>query len=189
MMKLLFTFIFFSANGRYIQNMQEISFFKESNVLIIFSILLSSILLVIIINARLKRKNTIKKKALQDAERELIRKQEIILQRELEKKELEHKINDAFEEVLQLAKTNNPAFLARFKEVYPEFYQNLLSQYPQLLNSEMTFCAYLKLNLTSKEIASYTFVTHKAIELRKNRFRKKMNISSEENLYIWIDKF
>lgn len=188
-MKLLLSIIFFSYTARYIHDFKNISILKEGNNLIVISILICSILIVIIVNARLKRKNTIKRKALQDAERELIRKQEIILQRELEKKELEHKINDSFDKVIQLARTNDPAFLARFKEAYPEFCQNLLAEYPNLLNSEMTFCAYLKLNLTSKEIASYTFVTHKAIELRKNRFRKKMNISSEENLYVWIDKF
>lgn len=106
----------------------------------------------------------------------------------LEKRNLEIKINDSFDEIIFLAKNNSPLFLARFKEVYPEFCQNLLAKYPDLVNSELSFCAYLKLNFSTKEIANYTFVTPKAIELRKNRFRKKMNIPSDENLYVWINK-
>ncbi|MCY1660193.1 hypothetical protein [Chryseobacterium sp. SL1] len=37
-------------------------------------------------------------------------------------KELESKVNDAFEEVVILAKNNSPEFLIRFKVVYPEFF-------------------------------------------------------------------
>lgn len=119
----------------------------------------------------------------------VIRKQkEEINQKEIEKRNLEHKVNDSFDEVLQLARKNDPAFLARFKEVYSEFCENILNKYPEMSNSELTFCAYLKLNFSTKEIANYTFVTPKAVEIRKNRFRKKMNISSTENLYVWIAK-
>ncbi|TDX86947.1 tetratricopeptide repeat protein [Epilithonimonas xixisoli] len=111
-----------------------------------------------------------------------------IEQRIIEKRNLEIKVNDSFEEIVVLAKKNSPSFLARFKEVYPEFCHNLLDKYPDLVNSELSFCAHLKLNFSTKEIANYTFVTPKAVELRKNRFRKKMNIPSDENLYVWINK-
>lgn len=113
---------------------------------------------------------------------------EEITQKDIEKRNLEHKVNDAFDEVLQLAKNNDPAFLARFKEVYPEFCKTILTQYPDILNSEFIFCAYLKLNFSTKEIANYTYVTEKAVQARKSRIRKKFNISSEEDLYIWFNK-
>lgn len=111
-----------------------------------------------------------------------------IRQKQLEKLHLEHKVNDAFLEVRQLAKQNAPSFLARFKEVYPEFCKKLLSLHPSIINSEFTFCAYLKLNFSTKEIATYTFVTEKAVQARKSRIRKKLNISSEDDLYIWFNK-
>lgn len=119
----------------------------------------------------------------------LIKKQqEEITQKDIEKKNLEHKINDAFEEIIQLAKQNAPSFLARFKEVYPEFCEKLLIMYPDILNSEFRFCAYLKLNFSTKEIANAIFVTEKAVQARKSRIRKKLNIPSDEDLYIWFKK-
>lgn len=166
----------------------EKSFSRKTDYFIIFSVLTLFVLIIIWIYVPLKRKNTIKKKALAEAKKELLLKQEIILQNESDKKLLEDRLNNSLEDILQLAIKNDPSFLARFKEAYPEFCDNLLAKYPDMVNSELTFCAYLKLNLSTKEIATYTFVTPKAIELRKNRFRKKMNISSEENLYMWIDK-
>jgi DNA-binding CsgD family transcriptional regulator len=51
---------------------------------------------------------------------------------------------------------------------------------------DLTFCAYLYLNFSSKDIAQYTFVTPRAVQIRKNRLRKKLNINSEEDIYLWI---
>ncbi|WP_144281467.1 tetratricopeptide repeat protein [Chryseobacterium echinoideorum] len=114
--------------------------------------------------------------------------QEEITQKEIEKKNLEYKVNDSFDEIIQLAKSNSPSFLIRFKEVYPEFCERILILYPEILNSELTFCAYLKLNFSTKEIAKYTFVTEKAVQARKSRIRKKFNISSNEDIYVWFGK-
>lgn len=111
-----------------------------------------------------------------------------ITQTKTEKRNLEHKVNDAFREVLELAKKNDPSFLARFKEVYPEFCERFLNLYPNIVASEFIFCAYLKLNFSTKEIARYTFVTERAIQVRKSRLRKKINIPSDEDLYIWINR-
>ncbi|MBK1897927.1 tetratricopeptide repeat protein [Chryseobacterium paridis] len=99
---------------------------------------------------------------------------------------LEQKVNEAFEIVIQLAKENNPEFLTRFREVYPNFISALLKNNPKLLTSELTFCAYLYLNFSSKDIAQYTFVTPRAVQLRKNRLRKRLNISSDEDIYLWM---
>lgn len=123
-----------------------------------------------------------------EKDRLILNQQQVIIQKDSEKRKLEHKVNDAFDEVIRLARKNDPAFLARFKEVYPEFCENILKKYPGMINSELTFCAYLKLNFSTKEIANYTFVTPKAIEIRKSRFRKKMGISTKEDIYIWINK-
>lgn len=128
--------------------------------------------------------------ALKKREKQLLaqNKKDELSRKLLDNRRLEHKVNDAFEEVRQLAKQNAPSFLARFKEVYPEFCEKFLHLYPDIINSEFTFCAYLKLNFSTKEIATYTFVTKKAVQARKSRIRKKFNISSEDDLYIWFNK-
>lgn len=111
-----------------------------------------------------------------------------LLKTKQENKELHLKINTAFDEVVQLAKENNPEFLARFQEVYPHCYNKLVELYPGLQTSELKFCAMLYLNFSSKDIAEFTFVTPKAVQNRKNRMRKKLNISSEEDLSLWMKK-
>lgn len=91
------------------------------------------------------------------------------------------------DEILRLAKENSPRLLSKFKVLYPDFLEKLDMIKPNLQNSELSFCIYLKLNLSTKEIAKYTFVTPKAIQNRKNRIRKKLNIASSVDIYKWFD--
>ncbi|MCL1668177.1 hypothetical protein M2T82_08905 [Elizabethkingia ursingii] len=93
-----------------------------------------------------------------------------------------------FNEVIELAKTNDSQFLSRFQELYPEFIQKLKSLSPELETSEITFCAMIKLNFTSKEIANYTFVQHASVQQRKRRIRKKFGIPSDEDLYQFFNR-
>ncbi|UWX62062.1 hypothetical protein N0B40_07160 [Chryseobacterium oranimense] len=114
------------------------------------------------------------------------KKNKILNVKEQEAKVLTQKINVAFEEVIQLAKNNDPEFMTRFQEVYPDFFPKLLQIEPLLQNSELKFCALLFLNFSSKDIAAFTFVQPQSIQIRKNRLRKRLNISSGEDLYIWM---
>lgn len=91
------------------------------------------------------------------------------------------------DEIITLAKENSPRLLNKFRLVYPDFFDKIAKVCPNLKNSELIFCIYLKLNFTTKEIATYTFVTPKAIQNRKNRIRKKLNIPSELDIYKWFN--
>ncbi|WP_147436475.1 hypothetical protein [Chryseobacterium sp. 7] len=113
-------------------------------------------------------------------------KNQILHIKEKETHELNQKLNFAFEEVIMLAKDNDPQFLTRFQEVYPEFIANLLKIEPQLLNTELKFCALLFLNFSTKEIANYNFVQPQSIQARKNKLRKRLNIPSDEDIYVWM---
>jgi len=135
---------------------------------IIFLVGISSVIIIFFVNNRIHKKN------------------KILNVKEQETKILTQRLNVAFEEVIQLAKNNDPEFLTRFQEVYPDFFPKLLQIEPQLQNSELKFCALLFLNFSSKDIATYTFVQPQSIQTRKNRLRKRLNISSEEDLYIWM---
>jgi len=99
---------------------------------------------------------------------------------------LENKINDAFTEVLELAKNDDPGFIPRFKEVYPEFYQKLTTKYPDLTIGQLRFCCMLRLNFSTKEIAYYHHLTVKGVQTRKNRLRKQLNIPSDADLNKWM---
>jgi len=99
---------------------------------------------------------------------------------------LKQKVNESFEEVVLLAKDNHPEFLTRFLEVYPDFRKNLFDINPGLVMSEIRFCALIFLNFSTKEIANYTFTSTKTVQNRKNSIRKRLNISSDTDLYVWF---
>lgn len=92
------------------------------------------------------------------------------------------------DEIIALAKANSPRLLNKFRLVYPDFFGKLSAIHSGLKNSEQIFCIYLKLNMTTKEIATCIFVTPKAIQNRKNRIRKKLNIPSELDIYQWFNE-
>jgi DNA-binding CsgD family transcriptional regulator len=120
---------------------------------------------------------------------ELSRDEKIIMKNEKPEFNLEN-LNQKIvvqDEIMALAKENSPRLLNKFRLFYPEFFEKLSAIQPNLKNSELIFCIYLKLNLTTKEIATYTFVTPKAIQNRKNRLRKKLNIPSELDIYKWFN--
>ena len=93
----------------------------------------------------------------------------------------------AQDEIITLAKENSPRLLNKFRLFYPDFFNKIFAIQPNLKNSELIFCIYLKLNLSTKEIATYTFVTPKAIQNRKNRLRKKLSIPSDVDIYKWFN--
>lgn len=99
---------------------------------------------------------------------------------------LEKKVNLAFEEVAALAKGNDPSFMGRFREVYPVVYKNLTDLKPDLNNSEIHLCALVWLGFSTKDIARYTHIQPKSVQMKKYRLRKKMNLPNGTNLYDWI---
>ena len=119
----------------------------------------------------------------------LQRKVEIISQKEQETQDLQQKVNESFDEIVQLAKTNSPEFLTRFQEVYPNFIEKLKEISPEISSDDLRFCALLKLNFSTKDIAEYTFVTIRTVQTRKSRLRKKFNIPSDDDIYLWINKW
>lgn len=101
--------------------------------------------------------------------------------------QLKQKVKTSYEEVIEMAKKNNPLFLSFFKELYPDFYSKLIAIQPNLTLTEKKVCFYIKLKFSTKEIADYTFVTTKAIQNRKNRLRKRLNIPDGVDIYVWFN--
>src|SRR5690606_22027689 len=101
---------------------------------------------------------------------------------------LEKELNDPLTELLYLAKTNDPGFLPLFNEVYPGVIDNLIAMEPKLVQTELAFCAMIWLNFSTKEIARYTYVQPKSVQMKKHRLRKKLEIDSDQDLYVWFRK-
>ena len=73
-----------------------------------------------------------------------------------------------------------------FNHVNTEFFNKLKDLYPELSQNDLKFCAYLCMNLSSKEMAQLMNITIKAVEVGRYRLRKKLNLKSETNLYEFL---
>jgi ligand-binding sensor domain-containing protein/DNA-binding CsgD family transcriptional regulator len=77
-------------------------------------------------------------------------------------------------------------FSIHFDHVHANFLSNLKEKYPNLSPSDLKLCAYLKLNLSSKEISQLLNITPRAVEVSRYRLRKKLNLKPEVNLFDFL---
>jgi DNA-binding CsgD family transcriptional regulator len=80
-------------------------------------------------------------------------------------------------------------FAQHFDKVHSDFLMALKERYPNLTSGESKLCAYLRLNLTSKEISQLMSITLKSVELSRCRLRKKLNLHSDTNLVNFLSTF
>src|SRR5690554_6376558 len=78
--------------------------------------------------------------------------------------------------LLELAKKGCPTFYSVFTLVYPEFHAKLCSQAPRLNPDDLTVCAYTRLGFSTLQIAYYSKSTIRAIDSRKYRIRRNLNV-------------
>jgi tetratricopeptide (TPR) repeat protein len=78
-------------------------------------------------------------------------------------------------------------FDIRFKEVQKDFYDNLNTKYPDLSIAEIRLSAFLRMNMTTKEISAITHMSPGGIDTARSRLRKKLGIiDSNINLNTFI---
>jgi DNA-binding NarL/FixJ family response regulator len=80
-------------------------------------------------------------------------------------------------------------FETHFNQIHQDFLIRLRKEFPQLTPSDIKLCAYLRLNLSSKEIAQLLNITLRGIEASRYRIRKKMNLSPDVNLTDFIMRY
>ncbi len=71
-------------------------------------------------------------------------------------------------------------FEMRFNRVNNEFYQKLAHHYPELTNNEKRLCAFLLMNMNTKDISSITGQSTDAIGKARTRLRKKLGLTHQE---------
>jgi len=77
-------------------------------------------------------------------------------------------------------------FAVHFDHVHSNFLKTLKEKFPNLSPNDLKLCAYLKMNLSSKEIAQLMSITIRAVEVSRYRLRKKLQVSSDTNLFDFI---
>ncbi|SFS64608.1 inorganic phosphate transporter [Lutibacter maritimus] len=73
-------------------------------------------------------------------------------------------------------------------ELNADFYLRLVNRFPDLSENEQRLAALIRLNLSSKEIASILNISTKSVEVNRHRLRKKMRLKREENLTEIVSK-
>lgn len=80
-------------------------------------------------------------------------------------------------------------FKLRLQSIHEDFYRILQEKFPNLSPSELRLCAFLKLNLTTKEISVITNISTKSIEMARTRLRKKLRLTgTDQNLIIFLSQ-
>ena len=79
-------------------------------------------------------------------------------------------------------------FQLHFRNSHAQFFENLREKHPDLSSNEIKLCAYLKLNISSKEIASLMNIAITSVEQSRYRLRKKINLDKDINLVNYIHR-
>ncbi|HSP11563.1 MAG TPA: LuxR C-terminal-related transcriptional regulator [Salegentibacter sp.] len=145
---------------------------------------------------RLMNEITLKRKELANTTMVAAKKNEVLMeiQGELNKdkskftnqfrlKHIMNKINRAIKN-----KDEWQVFETNFNEVHEDFFKDLLEAFPKLTNKDLKLCSYLKMNLTSKEIAPLMGISVRGVEVHRYRLRKKMGLDKNENLTNFLIK-
>ncbi len=80
-------------------------------------------------------------------------------------------------------------FETRFKKVHQGFYKELYKKHPDLSPTEYKVCSFIRLNMTSKDIAAITNRSIRTIESTRNSIRKKFGLNPDESLATYLLEF
>ncbi len=110
--------------------------------------------------------------------------------RHLQVNEKENKISDLIIKITHQTKLNKDLdhFQREIEKANKDFFNQLKNVCPSLTENEKQLAALLRINLSSKEIASLNNISVKAIEMSRYRLRKKLDIESNESLTAYLQK-
>lgn len=112
---------------------------------------------------------------------EMIDKIQNILDSEKDFAKLKSEIKKAIK-INEVNKHEWEIFETNLNQIHNEFIVNLSKKYPNLTPKDIKLCVYLKMNLSSKEIAPMMNISFRGVELHRYRLRKKLGLNQEENL-------
>lgn len=145
-------------------------------------------------NEQLQHTIDIKKKELANSTLSLVKKNELLSEvktklQKATKKESQNQLKEAIRKINQSVsqEENWELFETRFNEVHKEFLDQLKREFPNLTKKDLKLCAYLKMNLTSKEIAPLMNISTRGVETHRYRLRKKLDIETNKNFQKYLE--
>lgn len=153
-----------------------------------------------VINTQLRQGIKQKDKELADSTLETIHKNEILinlrdeLKISLSSMETEKNKSQLRKMVQKMNKEINSdkqwkVFESHFESVHEEFLERIKNKYPTLTPRELKLCAYLRMNISSKEISLLMNISLRGVEISRYRLRKKLNLERKVNLTDFILSF
>ena len=154
--------------------------------------------LILLRNSKLKNELEHKSKELASSTMSIIRKNEFLMElKEIigkQKNELGSRYPDKYSNYLFKKIDENISnkddwqiFETNFERAHEQFFEKMKSSYPELTPGDLRLCAYLHMNLSSKEIAPLLGISVRGVENHRYRLRKKMNLDHDENLIQFIN--
>ncbi|MFD1095085.1 helix-turn-helix and ligand-binding sensor domain-containing protein [Salegentibacter chungangensis] len=145
---------------------------------------------------RLVNEINLKRKELANSTMMAAKKNEVLMEIEGELKKDKDKFSNQFRVKHIMNKINSAiknkdewkVFETNFNELHEDFFKDLLEEYPNLSSKDLKLCSYLKMNLTSKEIAPLMGISVRGVEVHRYRLRKKMGLDSKVNLSNFLIK-
>jgi tetratricopeptide (TPR) repeat protein len=103
--------------------------------------------------------------------------------------ELNHHINSIVNSLeAQLRDNSWNEFEKIFKNIHTDFFRQLLTVCPDLTPAEIKVAAFLKLNLSTKEIAAFMYKSEAGIKSTRYRLRKKLGLQTDDSLVPYLIK-
>jgi DNA-binding CsgD family transcriptional regulator len=73
-------------------------------------------------------------------------------------------------------------FEEAFNHADKDFFKKVKEKHPELTSNDLRLCVYLRMNLSSKEISPLLNISHRSVEIKRYRLRKKISLSRDVNL-------
>ncbi len=204
----------FQYNNIKIEKQRQIEQQKKNfviSIIILCMVFIIIIILLILLHFKTKAKNAIlekektesildfKKKELANNLLALIQKNEMMvdiskkligLEKEAANDDTKDAIGKLSKQIVQSVKNKKWTEISKqFQEVHAQFYEKLLVKFPELTQNELKLCAFLRLNMTTKDISELTGQQLTSIDQARYRLRKKLEISnSETNLVVFLSQ-
>ncbi|SDK02430.1 helix-turn-helix and ligand-binding sensor domain-containing protein [Flavobacterium noncentrifugens] len=179
------------AYKNYYQKQRE-KLIEENNLLLEIKELENEQQLMKLRNEQLAQDFDAKNRELAVSTMSLIKKNELLA---LIKEDLKKNSDDSSKNIRSVITTINRniseedtwnVFKEAFDNADKDFLKKVKFAHPSLTPNDLRLCAYLRLNLSSKEIAPLLNISVRSVEIKRYRLRKKMDLSHEQGLVEYI---
>ncbi|MGF1636269.1 MAG: triple tyrosine motif-containing protein [Cyclobacteriaceae bacterium] len=184
---------FFKIRYEKRQELLRINLQKEKEEHLRQEALLSEKRLMELKNEKLEDEIKYKSRQLANSTIGIIKKNEVLIEikNELSKEKSGNGVADSAEHVKKVMKIINrnltgdedwQVFESNFDQAHENFLKRIRKLYPELTPKDLRFCAYLRMNISSKEIASLLNISVRGVEIRRYRLRRKLGLPHDKNL-------